>query len=72
MRFVVTLVLIGWACGAEAYIGPGAGISFLGSIWAILIGVVLALVALLTWPARLLWRRMRRRKGGAAESRNGQ
>ena len=42
-----------------AAIGPGAGLSFLGSLWAVLVGIVLALVAILSWPIRLLWRRLR-------------
>jgi len=46
-----------------AYIGPGAGIAFLGSFLILLVALGLALVSLLTWPFRflILWiRRVRR------------
>ena len=39
-----------------AYIGPGAGFAFLGSFLAVIGGVVLGLVSILTWPFRLVWR----------------
>ncbi|MSR58079.1 MAG: nucleotide pyrophosphatase [Planctomycetaceae bacterium] len=46
-----------------AYIGPGAGIAFLGSFLLLLMALVLALVSALTWPFRflLLWLRRWRR-----------
>jgi hypothetical protein len=56
------LCFVALACqNAWAYIGPGAGVSFLGSLWAILVGIVLALAAILFWPIRWMLRRMRRR-----------
>jgi hypothetical protein len=39
-----------------AYIGPGAGFAFLGSFLAVIGGVLLGLISVLTWPFRLLWR----------------
>lgn len=45
---------------AMAYIGPGAGISFLGSFLSALIVILLAIAAILFWPLRYLWRRLRR------------
>jgi membrane protein implicated in regulation of membrane protease activity len=59
MRIFLLVVLLLVCPLAEAYIGPGAGISFLGSLWTLLVGIVLALAAILTWPIRLLLRRMR-------------
>lgn len=61
MRLLFALVLIAFSGSAFAYIGPGAGVSFLGSIWAVLIGIVLAVAAVLIWPIRYMIRRMRRR-----------
>jgi hypothetical protein len=59
---VSMLALVLFGCQeALAYIGPGAGVSFLGSLWAILVGIVLALAAILFWPIRWLLRRARRR-----------
>jgi len=46
-----------------AYIGPGAGFAFLGSFLAVIGGVVLGLISVLTWPFRLLWRAFTGRQG---------
>lgn len=59
MRIVLLLILLLASADAPAYIGPGAGISFLGSLWAVIVGIVLALVAVLAWPVRILWRKLR-------------
>jgi type VI protein secretion system component VasK len=48
---------------AHAYIGPGAGVTVLGALWAVIVAVVLALAGLLLWPIRVM---MRRRKQPAA------
>ena len=61
MRGLVFFVLLLTACAAQAYIGPGAGVSFFGSLWAIVIGVALSLAAVLIWPVRWALRRLRRR-----------
>ena len=47
------------ASQAHAYIGPGAGVGFLGSLWAWLVGVVVVLLAILIWPLRWFLRRLR-------------
>src|SRR5919201_7028541 len=41
---------------AHAYIGPGAGFALAGSFLAVFAAVCSAVLMLLTWPARLLWR----------------
>src|SRR5579871_255050 len=46
-----------------AYIGPGAGFAFLGSFLAVLGGLLLSLVSLLTWPVRMIWRAITGREG---------
>ena len=69
MRLLFALMLIGFSQSAFAYIGPGAGVSFLGSVWAVLLGIVLAVAAVLIWPIRYMIRRIRRRvdrSGGSA------
>jgi hypothetical protein len=68
MRLLFALMLIGFSQSAFAYIGPGAGVSFLGSVWAVLLGIVLAVAAVLIWPIRYMIRRMRRRVDGNAGS----
>jgi len=61
-RILVAISLLAAASMADAYIGPGSGISLLGGIWSVLVGVVLALAAILIWPIRLMLKRMRARK----------
>lgn len=46
---------------ALAYVGPGVGITMLGSLWALIIAILLALVGILAWPIRRLLRRIRKR-----------
>ena len=53
---------------AFAYIGPGAGISVLGSLLAVLGTIVLAVGAILFWPIRKL---LKRRKGKQADAQDG-
>jgi len=43
---------------ALAYIGPGSGLSLLGGLWSLVVGIVIALAAVLMWPIRLLLRRL--------------
>ena len=45
-----------------AYIGPGAGFAFVGSLFVLLSGLALTAVAVLTWPFRAVVRVFRRRK----------
>lgn len=61
-KALVGAMLVALSAPAFAYIGPGAGVSFLGSLWAVLVGIVLAIVAVLAWPLRWLWRRMQRQR----------
>jgi predicted AlkP superfamily phosphohydrolase/phosphomutase len=48
-----------WPAVAHAYIGPGAGFAFAGSVLVLLVTFALAFLILLTWPARWLWRLLR-------------
>ena len=48
------------ATPAYGYIGPGAGITVLGALWAVVVALVLAVAAVLLWPLRALFRRRRR------------
>jgi predicted AlkP superfamily phosphohydrolase/phosphomutase len=50
------LVLLFAPSPAQAYIGPGAGFTLVGSFLAVASAVLSAVVLLLTWPLRLLWR----------------
>ncbi|MBO9471161.1 hypothetical protein J7355_13765 [Endozoicomonas sp. G2_2] len=43
---------------AQAYVGPGAGLSLLGALWGVVAAIGAALLFVVLWPIR----RMRRRK----------
>ena len=64
--FLFALLQLLACADACAYIGPGAGLSVLGSLWAVLVGIVVALFALLSWPLRVLWRRLRGKRAPPA------
>lgn len=65
-KLALFIILAGAAGPAAAYIGPGAGISFLGSVGVLLWGIVLAILAILFWPIRALIRKARGGKPGPA------
>jgi predicted AlkP superfamily phosphohydrolase/phosphomutase len=46
-----------------AYVGPGAGFAFLGSLLSLIAGFFLSVLALLAWPFRMAWQTLRRRRG---------
>jgi hypothetical protein len=54
---VVSLIFTG---SAEAYIGPGAGLSAIGTVAALGLGIILALVGFVWYPLKRLVRRLRR------------
>jgi len=47
------------ALPAHAYVGPGAGLSLLSALWAVLAAIVVAVGFVLMWPLRKM---MRKRK----------
>jgi hypothetical protein len=53
---VAVVVVLLAPSAAHAYIGPGAGFALAGSFFAVFTAILSALLLLLTWPIRLLWR----------------
>jgi predicted AlkP superfamily phosphohydrolase/phosphomutase len=47
---------------AWAYVGPGAGFAFVTSFFLLLTTSLLVLLALLTWPLRMIWRLVKRKR----------
>ena len=45
-----------------AYVGPGAGISFLGALWAVISAILLAIGGFLIWPIRAMLKRRKLKK----------
>ncbi|MDX1570343.1 MAG: FeoB-associated Cys-rich membrane protein [Xanthomonadales bacterium] len=62
-RAIAAAMILTFALPAAAYIGPGAGISVLGSIVSIVLGIILALAAIVLWPLR---RMLKRKKNQSA------
>ena len=59
--FVMAAVLL-WPRPAHAYIGPGAGVAFATTAFALLVSIFLVLTGLLLYPVRVIWRLARRRR----------
>jgi len=56
------LLLVCTSSPAAAYVGPGAGFAVVGSLGVIFVTFFLALIAILTWPFRAVWRFIRIRQ----------
>lgn len=56
---VFLLVLLVWPSVAQAYIGPGAGFAFAGSLAALLAAFALAIGTVLLWPITFIIRTIR-------------
>jgi len=51
--------VLAWAGTADAYIGPGAGFAFAGSLLAMIAAIGLAVASILLWPFTLVYRWLR-------------
>ena len=60
---IACVLFLAAAHPAEAYVGPGAGFALLSSFLVLFATTVVAVLSLLFWPFRMLWRRLR---GGQA------
>lgn len=67
-KCLVLLIACAFSGAANAYIGPGAGISFIGSLFTVLMAVFVAFAAVLVWPIRYLFRRLRKKVAAVDES----
>jgi predicted AlkP superfamily phosphohydrolase/phosphomutase len=62
-------ILLGTASRADAYIGPGAGFALLSSFLVLFTTIVIAIVSILFWPVRMLWRLVRGQRAPRASIR---
>jgi len=67
---LLVLLLLATAGQAMAYIGPGAGISVVGSLLSILATFFVAIGAILFWPVRKLLKRRKARREAVQPVRN--
>ena len=63
LKLIAFILFLSLGTPALAYIGPGAGISVLGSLLGILGTIIVAIGAILFWPIRKM---LKRRKAAAA------
>ena len=55
---------------AFAYIGPGAGVSLIGSFLGVMVAVLIAVFALIAWPIRRMLKARKAQKNAAETSNN--
>ena len=69
MRTVLIVCLLMLAPNAaQAYVGPGAGLSAIGSFLAVGAAVLLAIVGFIWYPIKRLLRKVRKAPAGNAEN----
>lgn len=66
VNFILAGLSLLFSGSAMAYVGPGAGISVLGALWGLIVGVVMALAVILFWPIRMMIRKNKAKKAAAA------
>jgi len=66
--FTATMILALLPGLALAYVGPGAGISMLGALWGLIVGIVMAVGVILFWPIRMMIRKAKANKANAGEA----
>lgn len=62
---ILTGLLVAYAPVAVAYVGPGAGLGMIASLFAVVLAVLATIVGLILWPIRRL---AQRRKAGTGNS----
>jgi membrane protein implicated in regulation of membrane protease activity len=65
---LLALVLLTPVSTAVAYVGPGAGMSVLGSLLSILATIFVAIGAILIWPLRKFMKRRKARRNSPADA----
>lgn len=66
LRILVLFLVAFFASPAFAYVGPGAGISVLGSLLGILATILVAIGAIIFWPVRKFMKRKKARAESTA------
>ena len=68
-KYVLLVIgLVALCSPAFAYIGPGAGISVVGSLLSILATIFVAIGAIVFWPLRKLLKRRKARRAALASN----
>lgn len=69
MRLLLAALVIVLPATALAYIGPGAGITAIGTVLALIGAIVLAIVGFVWYPIKHLVKRLRNRSGNGVQAR---
>ena len=56
-KLFIFAFILSYSANSIAYVGPGAGITMLGALWAVILGLVIAIGGFLVWPIRAFLRR---------------
>lgn len=67
---IILMATLAAPTAAFAYVGPGAGLSLLGALWALVAAVATALIFVVAWPVRKMLRQ-RRAARTAGDGRHG-
>ena len=67
MRNVLLILFFFIPWNAYAYIGPGLGVSTLGVVFGTLLSLFLALLAIIWYPFKRLFKKLRTKKKPAAD-----
>jgi len=59
LALITAILTLTLPTSAFAYIGPGAGLSLLGALWALIAAIGTALFFVVAWPVRKMLRRRR-------------
>jgi hypothetical protein len=62
--FAALLVVVG-TCPAWAYVGPGVGLTLVGSLVGLCLAILAALGAVIMWPLRRLMKSLRARRAAS-------
>lgn len=62
------VLFFSYPISAMAYVGPGAGITMLGALWAVVLGFLIAVGGILLWPIRAFFRRRKKAKAEKLQS----
>ena len=56
------LIVLLQPLAAHSYVGPGAGLTMLGSLWGLILAVVFVIFGLLFLPFKIMRNRMKKKK----------
>ena len=68
--YIIAFIILTIPTLSFAYVGPGAGITFLGALWAVITAIVLAVGGFLVWPIRAFIRRRKINKQTKSSNNN--